>query len=94
MRSRSSIPRRIATKRSSTDPFDVPDRREPNRHLGFGIGEHFCLGAHLARLELEVAYKYLLPRIDEVELAGPVERLHSSLVGGVKHLPIRYKLTG
>ena len=39
-----------------------------------------------------VAYKHLLPRIEEIELAGPVERLHSALVGGVKHLPIRYKL--
>jgi len=76
--------------------FDEPYRfridRDPNRHLGFGMGEHFCLGAHLARLELSVAYRHLLPRIEEVELAGPVQRLHSSLVGGVKHLPIRYKL--
>ena len=73
-------------------PFEFRIDRHPNRHLGFGVGEHFCLGSHLARLELSVAYKYLLPRIDEVELAGPVERLHSSLVGGVKRLPIRYKL--
>ena len=74
------------------DPFSFRIDRNPNRHLGFGVGEHFCLGAHLARLEMEVAYKHLLPRIEEVELAGPVERLHSSLVGGVKRLPIRYKL--
>jgi cholest-4-en-3-one 26-monooxygenase len=74
------------------DPFAFRIDRNPNRHLGFGVGEHFCLGAHLARLEMEVAYKYLLPRIEEVELTGPVSRLHSSLVGGVKHLPIRYKL--
>ncbi len=74
------------------DPFEFRIDRRPNRHLGFGMGEHFCLGAHLARLELKVAYKYLLPRIQEIELAGPVERLRSTLVGGVKHLPIRYKL--
>jgi len=74
------------------DPFTFRIDRNPNRHLGFGVGEHFCLGAHLARLELSVAYKHLLPRIEEIELAGPVERLHSSLVGGVKRLPIRYKL--
>jgi cholest-4-en-3-one 26-monooxygenase len=74
------------------DPFSFRIDRNPNRHLGFGVGEHFCLGAHLARLEMEVAYKYLLPRIEEVELVGPVDRLHSSLVGGVKSLPIRYKL--
>jgi cytochrome P450 len=74
------------------DPFTFRIDRHPNRHLGFGVGEHFCLGAHVARLELQVAYKHLLPRIEEIELAGPVERLHSSLVGGVKHLPIRYRL--
>ncbi len=74
------------------DPFTFRIDRKPNRHLGFGIGEHFCLGSHLARLELKIAYKYLLPRIEEIELAGPISRLHSSLVGGVKSLPIRYKL--
>ena len=74
------------------DPFRFRIDRQPNRHLGFGVGEHFCLGAHVARLELAVAFKYLVPRIEHVEVAGPVERLHSSLVGGVKHLPIRYKL--
>jgi cholest-4-en-3-one 26-monooxygenase len=74
------------------EPFAFRIDRSPNRHLAFGIGEHFCLGAHVARLELQVAYQHLLPRIEEVELAGSVERLQSSLVGGVKRLPIRYKL--
>ena len=74
------------------DPFEFRIDRKPNRHIGFGVGEHFCLGAHLARLEMHVAYKYLLPRIEEIELVGPVDRLHSGLVGGVKHLPIHYKL--
>jgi cytochrome P450 len=74
------------------EPYTFRIDRDPNRHIGFGIGEHFCLGSHLARLELQVAYKHLLPRIEEVSLTGPVERLHSSLVGGVKQLPIRYKL--
>jgi cytochrome P450 len=74
------------------EPFRFDIARQPNRHLAFGIGEHFCAGAHVARLELEFAYKYLLPRIDEIELAGPVERLRSNLVGGVKHLPIHYRL--
>jgi cholest-4-en-3-one 26-monooxygenase len=74
------------------DPFEFQIDRKPNRHIGFGVGEHFCLGAHLARLEMQVAYKYLLPRIDEIELVGPVDRLHSGLVGGVKRLPIHYKL--
>jgi len=78
------------------DVFDDPYRfrvdRDPNRHVGFGVGEHFCAGAHVARLELEMAYRYLLPRLEEVELAGPVDRLTSNLVGGIKRLPIRYKL--
>ena len=76
--------------------FDEPDRfradRRPNRHLAFGIGEHFCLGAHVARLELEVILRHLVARLEDVELAGPVERLRSSVVGGIKHLPIRYRL--
>jgi cholest-4-en-3-one 26-monooxygenase len=74
------------------NPFEFRIDRNPNRHLGFGIGEHFCLGVHLARLELTVAYKHLLPRIEEIELTGPVDRLQSSLVGGVKRLPIRYRI--
>ncbi len=75
------------------DPWTFRIDRDPNPHLAFGIGEHFCLGSHVARMELQVAYKHLLPRIQEIELAGDVERLHSALVGGVKHLPIRYKLS-
>jgi cytochrome P450 len=74
------------------DPYRFRIDRWPNRHIGFGVGEHFCAGAHLARLELEYAYKYLLPRIEEIELAGPIDRLQSNLIGGIKRLPIRYKL--
>jgi cholest-4-en-3-one 26-monooxygenase len=73
-------------------PFTFDVERQHNRHLAFGIGEHFCAGAHVARLELEMAFKYLLPRIESIELDGPVQRLRSSLVGGVKHLPIHYRL--
>jgi len=76
--------------------FDAPFRfdagRTPNRHLSFGIGEHFCLGAHVARVELRVAFRHLLARLASAELAGPVERLRSSQVGGIKRLPIRYRL--
>ncbi len=78
------------------DIFDAPDSfridRNPNRHIGFGIGEHFCAGAHVARLEIQMAYQYLLPHIEEVELAAPPARLHSTFVGGIKRLPIRYRL--
>jgi cytochrome P450 len=87
-----------ASANRDEEVFDDPDSfridRNPNHHLGYGVGEHFCLGSHVARLELAIAYKHLLPRIDEIEVSGPIERLHSSLVGGVKRLPIRYKLKG
>jgi cholest-4-en-3-one 26-monooxygenase len=76
--------------------FDDPDvfrvDRRPNPHLGFGIGEHFCLGANLARLELRVIFEELAARLDEIELAGPYERMRSSFLGGVKRMPIRYRL--
>ena len=66
--------------------------RRPNPHLGFGIGEHFCLGANLARLELRVIFRELAERLEEVELAGRYERVRSSFLGGVKRKPIRYLL--
>ena len=77
-----------------SEVFDEPYRldlsRSPNRHLAIGVGEHFCAGAHLARLELVMAFKHLLPRIHEIELGGEVARLRSAFVGGIKRLPIRY----
>jgi cholest-4-en-3-one 26-monooxygenase len=73
-------------------PFKFDVARNPNPHLAFGIGEHFCLGSNLARLELEVIFRELAKRMDQAESAGPVERLRSSFVGGIKHMPIRYKL--
>jgi cholest-4-en-3-one 26-monooxygenase len=74
------------------DPYRFDIERAPNRHIAFGVGEHFCLGAHVARLELEVMFRHLARRLEHVELAGPVQRLRSTLVGGLKHVPIRYKL--
>ncbi|MDQ2648365.1 MAG: cytochrome P450 [Actinomycetota bacterium] len=76
--------------------FDAPDEfrvdRDPNHHLGLGVGEHYCLGAHLARTEIRILLEELVPRLDHVELAGPVERTAAAFVGGVKHLPIRWRL--
>jgi cytochrome P450 len=74
------------------EPYRFDIERDPNRHLAFGIGQHFCLGAHVARLELQVIFRHLARRLEKMELAGPVERLRSVLVGGVKHIPIRYQL--
>jgi cholest-4-en-3-one 26-monooxygenase len=74
------------------DPWTFRIDRDPNPHLGFGIGEHVCLGAHLARLELQVVLTRLAERIVHVEPAGEMQRVRSSFVGGIKHLPIRWAL--
>ncbi len=74
------------------DPFAFRVDRDPNPHLGFGIGAHFCLGASLARMEIRVLLEELIPRLVSVEHAGTVERMVSSFVGGVKHLPVRMKV--
>jgi cholest-4-en-3-one 26-monooxygenase len=70
--------------------FDI--RRDPNPHLAYGIGEHYCLGANLARLELQAMFRQLAERLRAVELAGPIQRMRSNFVGGIKHMPIRYKI--
>ncbi len=69
------------------DDFDV--RRTPNRHLSFGKGEHFCLGAHLARLEGRVFLEELLTRFRTVELVGAPERVRSNLNNAFRTLPVR-----
>jgi cholest-4-en-3-one 26-monooxygenase len=74
------------------EPFKFDISRNPNPHIAFGIGEHFCLGANLARLELKIIFRELAKRLDHVESAGPIERLRSSFVGGIKHMPIRLKM--
>jgi cytochrome P450 len=70
------------------DVFDIA--RMPNDHLAFGHGEHFCIGANLARLELRVMIEEVMRRMPEIELAGPVERLRSNFVAGIKHMPVRF----
>ena len=74
------------------DPFEFRIDRKPNPHLAFGFGEHFCLGAHLARVEIETVYRHLLTRFESFELAGEVERLQSAVNGSLKRLPLRYRL--
>lgn len=76
--------------------FDDPQRfdigRNPNPHVTFGGGgPHFCLGASLARLEIRVLLEEMLDRYGRIEVAGPVERLRSNLLHGVKHLPVRLR---
>ncbi len=72
------------------DPFAFRVDRSPNPHLTFGFGEHFCVGAHLARVEVELVLAHLLGRVERFELAGPVERLRSIVNGSIKRLPLRY----
>ena len=74
------------------DPFGFRIDRDPNRHLGFGIGEHFCLGAHMARRSQRALLLELAQRLEWAELAGEPEQIHSSFVVGLKHLPMRYRI--
>ncbi len=69
--------------------FDV--RREPNEHLSFGIGEHFCLGASLARLELREIFAGIVERLHDMELAAPPRRLRSTFVNGVKEMLVTFR---
>ncbi|MBW2417880.1 MAG: cytochrome P450 [Deltaproteobacteria bacterium] len=74
------------------DPFAFRIDRDPNPHLGFGVGEHFCLGAHLARMDLRVFFRQFAERLESIEFSGAVDLLAASFVGGPKHIPIRYRL--
>ena len=72
-----------------SDPARFDVGRAPNRHLAFGMGgPHFCLGAHLARLELRVWLEEMLPTLRRIELAGPPARLRSNFFHGIKSLPV------
>ena len=74
------------------DPFVFDVARDPNKHIAFGYGVHFCLGAALARMEVNSFFTELLPRLQSVELAGTSQHVATTFVGGLKHLPIRYSL--
>ena len=69
--------------------FDV--RRDPNPHLAFGFGPHFCMGASLARLELKVMFAELLRRLPDLHLAGdPLPRRSSNFISGPEAMPVRF----
>ena len=74
------------------DPFRFDVGRDPNKHLAFGYGVHFCLGAALARMEVNSFFTELLPRLKSIELTGAAEFVATTFVGGLKHLPVRYQL--
>jgi cytochrome P450 len=75
------------------DPMRFDVGRDPNKHLSFGHGVHFCLGAALARMEINSFFTELVPRITSIELAGEPELMATTFVGGLKHLPIRCELS-
>ena len=73
------------------DPFRFDITRDPNEHIAFGAGgPHFCLGANLARMEMRVMFDELLKRLPDIELDGPVQRLRSNFINGIKHMPVRF----
>jgi cholest-4-en-3-one 26-monooxygenase len=69
-----------------SEAFDIT--RKPNPHLAFGVGTHFCMGSHIARLEMRVTLEEFLRRFPRVSLAGPPERLQSNFISGIKRLPV------
>jgi hypothetical protein len=85
-----------ASANRDEDMFDAPSEirldRYPNPHLAFGIGEHFCMGSHLARKTSGTLFRELVTRLELVELTGLPTRTASNLVPGFKHMPIRYRL--
>jgi cytochrome P450 len=74
------------------DPFRFDITRRPNRHLGFGTGEHVCLGAHVARMSIRALLEELGGRVERLECAGEASQIHASFVVGLKKLPVRYAL--
>lgn len=74
------------------DPFRFDVGRDPNKHLAFGYGVHFCLGAALARMEMNSLFTELVPRLESIELTDEPQLSATTFVGGLKHLPIRYSL--
>ena len=74
------------------DPHTFNIDRSPNLQLSFGVGEHFCLGANLARLSLKLVFEELLGAITDIKLEAPPRRLHSNLINGVKEMQISYGL--
>jgi cytochrome P450 len=69
--------------------FDVT--RSPNRHLAFGFGTHFCLGASLARLEARVAFEEMLARLPAFSVSGPTKRLHGNVIRGLLSVPLEFE---
>ncbi|NDJ88486.1 cytochrome P450 [Mycolicibacter kumamotonensis] len=74
------------------NPFAFDVGRDPNKHLSFGYGVHFCVASALARMEIDSFFRELIPRLDSIEMTGEPQLISTTFVGGVKHLPVRYRL--
>ena len=75
--------------RQFPEPYRFDIHRTPNDHVAFGrMSPHLCLGAQLARMELKVVLEELLPKISDARFDGPIERLRSNFIAGIKRLPI------
>lgn len=76
------------------DIFEDPDRFDVTRtipeHLGFGIGEHFCLGASFARTQLRSIFSELVRRVPDMHLGGPIRYLRSNFIAGIKEMPVQF----
>ena len=76
------------------DPFTFDVGRDPNPHIGFGgAGPHFCLGAHLARQEIDVMFRQLFERLPDIVSVGEPDRLRSAFINGIKHLDCTFTPT-
>jgi cholest-4-en-3-one 26-monooxygenase len=77
------------------DPFTFDVERTPNEHVAFGGGgPHFCLGANLARMEINVMFDEVLDRMHDIEFTGDVSRLRSNFINGLKHIPLKFRAEG
>jgi cytochrome P450 len=74
------------------DPYSFNIDRNPNRHIAFGYGEHFCMGTHFARRSMRALVEQFARRVEHWELAADPEWIRASFVVGLKHLPVRYKI--
>jgi len=72
-------------------PFEFDILRSPNEHVGFGGGgPHHCLGANLARMEINVLLDEMARRVPRIERAGEAQSLRSNFIAGIKHMPVKY----
>ncbi|MDO9125593.1 MAG: cytochrome P450, partial [Parvibaculum sp.] len=72
--------------------FDVVRYTRPNvpTQIGFGVGQHFCLGSRLAELQLTILFEELLRRFPDIAVSGPIRRLRSNFIYGIKEMPVSY----